>query len=122
MKNLIHLEEGLMFVGGFYLFTLLPFAWWWFLVLILLPDIGMVGYLAGPKAGAWTYNLFHHRGLAFAVGLVGLYLGDPLWQAVGIILFSHTAMDRMFGYGLKYEKGFIFTHLGTIGPKGNSNA
>ncbi|HZJ19645.1 MAG TPA: DUF4260 family protein [Pricia sp.] len=24
-------------------------------------------------------------------------------------------MDRIFGYGLKYNKGFKFTHLGEIG-------
>jgi hypothetical protein len=24
-------------------------------------------------------------------------------------------MDRMMGYGLKYNEGFKFTHLGTIG-------
>lgn len=122
MKTLLRLEEGLLFAGGSYLFSLLPYAWWWFPALILLPDLGMLGYLAGPKAGSWTYNFFHHRGLGFTIGLLGLYLGNPLWQAAGIILFSHTAMDRIFGYGLKYEKGFIFTHLGTIGPKPVSHA
>ena len=122
MKSLLRLEEGLLFVGGMYLFSLLPYAWWWFPALILLPDVGMLGYLAGPKTGAWTYNAFHHRGLAFALGLLGLYLGSPTWQAAGVILFSHTALDRMLGYGLKYEKGFIFTHLGTNGPKREPNA
>lgn len=122
MKSLLRLEEALLFAGGMYLFSLLPYAWWWFPALILLPDIGMLGYLAGPKAGAWTYNVFHHRGLGFAIGLLGLYLGNPLWGAAGVILFSHTAMDRMLGYGLKYEKGFIFTHQGTIGLKQEPNA
>ncbi len=75
MRNLLRLEEGLLFMGSMYLFS-----------------------------------------------LPGLYLGSPLWQAAGVILFAHTAMDRMLGYGLKYEKGFIFTHLGTIGPKREPNA
>jgi len=26
-------------------------------------------------------------------------------------------MDRMFGYGLKTEEGFKYTHLGIIGKK-----
>lgn len=30
-------------------------------------------------------------------------------------LFSHSAMDRIFGYGLKHENGFKFTHLREIG-------
>ena len=38
-------------------------------------------------------------------------------QLVGIILFSHSAMDRAMGYGLKFDKGFKFTHLGEIGKK-----
>jgi hypothetical protein len=33
----------------------------------------------------------------------------------GAILLSHSAMDRMFGYGLKHESGFKNTHLGIIG-------
>jgi len=39
----------------------------------------------------------------------------PIWQLIGIILFSHASMDRIMGYGLKYDKGFKYTHLGEIG-------
>jgi hypothetical protein len=41
----------------------------------------------------------------------------PIIQLIGTILFIHIAMDRIFGYGLKYDKGFKFTHLGEIGNK-----
>ncbi|NAS10452.1 DUF4260 domain-containing protein [Poritiphilus flavus] len=115
MKTTLKLEEVLQFGFGVYLFSLLPFAWWWFPALILLPDIGMLGYLMGNRVGAFFYNLFHHKGLALAIYLLGVYLALPLWQLVGVILFSHAAMDRIVGYGLKYEKGFKFTHLGEIG-------
>lgn len=30
-------------------------------------------------------------------------------------MLGHSAMDRLFGYGLKYNKGFKYTHLGEIG-------
>ena len=115
MKTVLKLEELLMFVLGIYLFNQLDYAWWWFLVLILAPDIGMVGYLFNNKIGALTYNLFHHKGLAILVYLVGVYFSIPLCQLIGIILFSHSALDRAMGYGLKYDKGFKFTHLGEIG-------
>lgn len=115
MKTVLKLEEILMFVLGIYLFNQLDYAWWWFLVLILAPDIGMVGYLFNNKIGALTYNLFHHKGLAILVYLAGVYFSIPLCQLVGIILFSHSALDRAMGYGLKYDKGFKFTHLGEIG-------
>lgn len=115
MKTTLKLEELLMFVLGIYLFGLLDYAWWWFLVLILTPDIGMSGYAFGNRAGAFSYNLFHHKGVALAIYLTGAYFSLPLCQLIGIILFSHSALDRMLGYGLKYEKGFKFTHLGEIG-------
>ena len=104
-----------MFVLGIYLFSLLDYQWWWFLVLILTPDIGMIGYLFGNKVGAAVYNIFHHKGIAVIAFLLGIYLSQPLLQLAGIILFSHSAMDRILGYGLKYDKGFKFTHLGEIG-------
>ncbi|MFP5437327.1 MAG: DUF4260 domain-containing protein [Bacteroidia bacterium] len=117
MKQLIQLEEAALFALGIYGFSLLPFAWWWFLVLILVPDFSMMGYLAGHRVGAWAYNLFHHRGIAVAIYLLGWYTSNPYAQLAGVILFAHSSMDRMFGYGLKYESGFKFTHLGEIGKK-----
>ncbi|MFS4455992.1 DUF4260 domain-containing protein [Maribacter sp. 2304DJ31-5] len=118
MKNLIKLEEVALFVLGIFMFGLLGYPWWWFLLLILAPDIGMIGYVFGNRTGAIVYNAFHHRGLAIAIYFLGMYLSLPIIQLVGIILFSHAAMDRIFGYGLKYDKGFKYTHLGEIG-KGN---
>ncbi|MBU2947730.1 DUF4260 domain-containing protein [Zobellia uliginosa] len=115
MSSLLKVEELAMFLLGIYLYSLLPFAWWWFLVLLLTPDIGMVGYLLGNKAGALCYNIFHHKGIALAIYIIGVYLSEPILQLAGIMLFSHAAMDRIFGYGLKYDKGFKFTHLGEIG-------
>lgn len=115
MNTILKLEEAMMFALGIYLFSLLDYQWWWFLVLILAPDIGMVGYLLGNKPGAALYNIFHHKGLAIGIYLSGIYLSLPLMQLIGIILFAHASMDRIFGYGLKYDKGFKYTHLGEIG-------
>ncbi|MEO9891670.1 DUF4260 domain-containing protein [Aurantibacter sp.] len=115
MQTLIKLEEFLLFIFGIYLFNLLDYQWWWFLVLLLTPDIGMLGYLINNKVGAFSYNLFHHRALAVIFYLLGIYLSEPILQLIGVMLFSHIAMDRIFGYGLKYDKGFKFTHLGEIG-------
>ena len=115
MKSLLKIEELAMFGLGIFLFSLLPYAWWWFLVLLLTPDLGMLGYLFGKKTGAMIYNLFHHKAVAIAIYLLGVYLSIPIAQLIGVILFSHSAFDRMMGYGLKYNKGFKFTHLGEIG-------
>lgn len=91
--------------------------WWMYLLLMLGPDISMLGYLGGNKTGAFCYNLFHHKGVAIVLIALGAYLKDNAMMIAGIILFGHSSMDRMFGYGLKTNQGFKFTHLGTIGNK-----
>lgn len=119
MKTIIKIEEIAMFGLGIYLFSLLDNEWWWFLVLLLTPDIGMLGYLFGNRIGAFFYNFFHHKGVAIAIYLIGIYFSVPLCQLAGAILFSHSAFDRIMGYGLKYDKGFKYTHLGEIGSMSN---
>jgi hypothetical protein len=74
----------------------------------------MIGYLVNTKTGAFFYNLFHHKGIAIVVYLAGIYFKNNAIQLAGIILFSHSSMDRIFGYGLKYDTGFKFTHLGDM--------
>ncbi|PWT77694.1 MAG: DUF4260 domain-containing protein [Bacteroidetes bacterium] len=115
MKEIIQLEEAAMLGLSIYLFTQLHISGWWYPALILLPDISMLGYTISNKVGAITYNVFHHKGIAIGVYLLGIYLHDEKIQLAGLILFGHSSMDRILGYGLKYEKGFQFTHLGQIG-------
>ena len=115
MKNLLKIEEFAMFLFSIYLFSLLDFNWWWYLILIITPDIGMLGYVINPKIGAFAYNIFHHKGIAIALYLVGIYMNNELIMLTGIILFGHSSMDRIFGYGLKHNDRFNNTHLGIIG-------
>ncbi|WP_421877628.1 DUF4260 domain-containing protein [Marinoscillum sp.] len=115
MKTTLKLEELALFGLSIYLFTRLDFAWWYFPAFILLPDIGMIGYAFGARIGALTYNLFHHKGLAVIVLLLGYWIGNDWVALIGIILFGHASMDRIFGYGLKYPDHFKNTHLGVIG-------
>ncbi|GAA3553333.1 DUF4260 domain-containing protein [Snuella lapsa] len=114
MSLVLKMEELLLFVLGVYFFNILDFSWWWFLVLLLTPDIGMLGYLVSAKVGAITYNVLHHKGLAVLLYLGGIYLGSQIIQLIGVILFSHAALDRVFGYGLKYLDNFKHTHLGNL--------
>ena len=114
MKNLIKLEELLMFLLSIYLFSLLDYAWWLYLALILTPDIGMIGYAINTKIGAFSYNLFHHKGIAILLGFASFWWSIPALQLVGIILFGHASMDRMMGYGLKFQDSFKNTHLGKL--------
>lgn|SRR5690554_1174972 len=115
MTSLLKLEELGQFLLSILLFNQLDYAWWVFPACILLPDFSMLGYLANPKIGAWFYNLFHHKLIGIMVLSLGFWLDHSLLSLVGIILFGHSAMDRIFGYGLKYKEDFKSTHLGWIG-------
>jgi len=115
MKRVIQLEELAMFLLSIYLFSQLSFKWWWFPLLILAPDISMTAYAFGNKTGAIIYNIFHHKALAIALYIFGSYFQIEILQLTGIVLFGHSSMDRMLGYGLKTLQGFKFTHLGAIG-------
>lgn len=114
MKTILKLEELLQFGFGIFLFSTLDYQWWVFPALILVPDIGMLGYLINNRVGALLYNLFHHKGIALAILVYGMYFENPLMTLTGVILFSHSAMDRIFGYGLKYSDSFKNTHLGEL--------
>ncbi|WP_373060243.1 DUF4260 domain-containing protein [Zunongwangia sp. H14] len=115
MKIILQLEELAMLMLGMYAFSYLGFSWWWFIALFFAPDVGMIGYAFGNKTGAVLYNVFHHKGLAIMLWILGYAWQEQLLQLIGLILFSHSAFDRILGYGLKYQKGFKFTHLGEIG-------
>lgn len=115
MKNLLKLEEALLFLFSIFLFAKLNFAWWWYPVLLFAPDLSMLGYLGGAKIGALTYNFVHHKALGIGIFIAGTLLANQPLQLVGIILFGHSSMDRILGYGLKYEDSFKHTHLGLIG-------
>lgn len=115
MKTVITLEELGMFLFSIFIFSSLPFAWWWFPVLILTPDISMIGYALNNKIGAILYNIVHHKAFSLFIFVIGYYLRNDVLLLAGAILFGHSSMDRMFGYGLKYFSGFKRTHLGEIG-------
>ncbi len=117
MKTLLKIEVVVFFGASIYLFNRLNIEWWWFPALILLPDISMLGYLINPRIGAYTYNFFHHKALALFVYMIGIYFSNNIILLAGIILFAHSSMDRIFGYGLKYTDSFTNTHLGIIGKK-----
>lgn len=119
MKNLIKLEEVGQFLLAMMLFSKLDYAWWMFPACLLLPDVSMIGYVINPKIGAYLYNIFHHKFIAIVVLIIGYLLANQLLIFSGIILFAHAAMDRIFGYGLKYTDDFKNTHLGFIGKQNN---
>lgn len=114
ITHLLKLEEAALFILGIYLFSLLDYPWWIFPLLLLAPDIGMIGYLINPKIGAYTYNFTHFTLTAVLLIIAGFIAEYDLIALIGIIMFSHIAMDRALGFGLKYRDDFKNTHLGRL--------
>ena len=47
--------------------ALIDAPWWTFVLLLIGPDIGMLGYMVSARMGALTYNILHHKALAVLV-------------------------------------------------------
>ncbi|MGX5849410.1 DUF4260 domain-containing protein [Mesorhizobium sp. PL10] len=90
-------------------------SWWLFALLILAPDLSMLGYFAGPRVGAIAYNALHILIVPLLLAVAGYILANSTAIAIGLIWIIHIAVDRALGYGLKLASGFQDTHLGRIG-------
>jgi len=115
MKDILKLEELGMFVISIFGLYWLRCSWWYYGLMLIAPDLSMLGYMFGKKVGAASYNFFHHKGVAAVAIIIGAEMKLTYLLIIGIIIFGHSSMDRIMGYGLKTERGFKFTHLGKIG-------
>lgn len=117
MDLTIKLEEAAIVAVSVYFLSQynLGLPVWVWVLLFFSPDLSMAGYLVNTRVGAFTYNLFHHRGLALAIMAAGFVMHIDLLISAGLLLMAHSSFDRMLGYGLKYSDDFKHTNLGWIG-------
>ncbi|WP_073202002.1 DUF4260 domain-containing protein [Gracilibacillus kekensis] len=113
-KILLHVEGLAILLLSLYGYFYFGFSWIWFFILLLSPDIFMLGYLINNKVGSMVYNFIHTLSVAILIFLIGIFLSNSIFLAAGLILSSHIGMDRMFGYGLKYPTHFKDTHLNRV--------
>lgn len=92
-------------------------SWLLFAVLFLVPDLSMLGYLAGPRVGATAYNLVHSYLLPLLLLLAAILTSHAALIPYALIWTAHIGLDRLLGYGLKYPSAFGDTHLGRIGKQ-----
>ncbi|MEL6736078.1 MAG: DUF4260 family protein, partial [Pseudomonadota bacterium] len=59
--------------------------WWLFSGLLLLPDIAMLGYLAGSRIGAQAYNALHNYVLPICLGLAGVVFETQILTTISAI-------------------------------------
>ncbi|MGH3070879.1 MAG: DUF4260 domain-containing protein [Gaiellaceae bacterium] len=110
-RALLHAEGAVVFVAATVLYFNADEPWWLYLALALAPDISMVGYVAGARIGAATYDAAHTYAVPVGLAAVGVLAGWDGVIAVALVWIAHIGVDRAFGYGLKYPSHFKDTHL-----------
>lgn len=113
-KVMLHVEGAFILILSIYLYAQQDYGWLMFFLLLLAPDISMLGYIVNKDVGAFMYNIFHTYSVPIVLVIIGLFLTIELVLAIGLIWFAHIGMDRMLGYGLKYTTDFKDTHLSRV--------
>lgn len=106
---IVRFENLALMLVALTIYWKLQFSWMLFFYLILIPDLGMLGYVVNNKIGALLYNLTHTYLLPLI--LLAAYPAYPSVLAPVLIWIIHIGFDRTIGYGLKSTQGFKITHL-----------
>ncbi len=113
-RLLLHAEGLAVFIAAIALYAQQSGQWVAFALLLLTPDLSMIGYLVNTRVGAITYNLVHTYTLPILLALMSLSAGWSLGLSLALIWLAHIGMDRTFGYGLKYPSSFKETHFNRL--------
>ena len=110
-RPLLQLEGAAVLIVSLLFYHWNQGSWLQFALLILVPDLSMLGFAANIRVGAITYNAVHTY-----VGpllLAGYSFGShrPAIVSLSLIWIAHIGFDRMIGFGLKYPTRFNDTHL-----------
>src|ERR1700689_4884322 len=108
---LLHLEGASIFALTLVLYRAGHFHWWLFALLLLTPDLFMLGYVLNTKIGSAFYNLVHTSSVPILLLVVAIVAPLPVLEPCALIWLAHIGFDRMLGYGLKYPTRFQDTHL-----------
>lgn len=115
-RFILRLEGTIVCLSAIAGYAVLDASWTLFLILLLVPDLFMIGYLGGPRVGAFLYNLGHTYAGPILLGAAAAVLSSALAGAVTLIWTAHIGMDRALGFGLKHPTAFQDTHLSPQSP------
>ena len=112
LPRLLLRAEGLaLAAAALVVYFHLDYGWVLLLVLALAPDLSALGYLAGVRVGAASYNLAHTEVWPAALIVAGVLADSQTLVQLALIWLVHIGVDRALGYGLKYPTRFDDTHL-----------
>lgn len=109
--TLLRLEGAAALAGASVAYSALGGGWAKFALLFLLPDLSMLGYLAGRRVGAACYNSAHSYLGPAVLAATGWTSSTHALLIAASIWAAHIGFDRLLGYGLKYGTSFGDTHL-----------
>jgi uncharacterized protein DUF4260 len=113
-KPLLHIEGACVGIVSCTLYQQVHGHWNWFLVLLLVPDLSMLGYMINKPIGAACYNFVHTYSVPLLLFCALRFLGNQSWDWLILIWIAHIGLDRALGYGLKYPSAFKDTHLNRV--------
>ncbi|OIJ20174.1 hypothetical protein BKP45_10360 [Anaerobacillus alkalidiazotrophicus] len=114
LRKVIYFENVIGFILCLLLYLHLDFSLLLFLLLLLTPDITMIGYLFDKKIGSYVYNAGHSFIIPAVLFIVAFHNEFSTLLMIAIIWAAHIFMDRSLGFGLKYKYNFKETHLQKI--------
>jgi hypothetical protein len=107
----LHLEGAALLTASLFACHWSHGSWLHFTLLFLVPDLAMLGYLAGVRVGAITYNAVHTYVGPMALAAYSFESNRLAIFSLSLIWITHIGLDRMLGFGLKYSTRFKDTHL-----------
>ena len=108
---LLRAEGGMVFGASLLLYGELRASWILFVVLVLAPDLSMLGYLLGIRFGTALYNLVHALVAPLVLIALAIFYKQRWLLPYGLIWTAHIGVDRLLGFGLKYPTQFRDTHF-----------
>ncbi|AQS35428.1 protein of unknown function (DUF4260) [Shewanella psychrophila] len=115
IRTTLRVEGLVILLASLLIYHKFSFSWSEFAWFFLAPDLALLAYIHSAKLGSLAYNLSHSFIGPLVTLLFGVLGDSQVAIQISLIWCGHIGFDRALGYGLKYSKGFSYTHLGQIG-------
>ena len=120
-RVLLRIEGLVLLIAAVVAYQALSASWLRFALLFLVPDVALVGYAIGTRAGAIAYNAAHTYLAPASLAALAFFNITPSAWPICVIWIAHIGMDRALGLGLKFSSAFGDTHLGRVGRDSRVN-
>lgn len=115
VRWLLRLEGLAIFLFSLMAYEFMGFQWGFFILIFLVPDLSLLAYFHSQRVGAIVYNIMHSYILPLMLLAYGFFVSSSNANQVAIVWIAHIGFDRTLGFGLKYSRGFRYTHFGKLG-------